>query len=259
MNRASFTTRLGVLGGMGPQATADFYLKLVSATDAATDQDHVATIISSVPQIPDRSAAIAGNGLSPLPALSEGIRELVSVGAGAIAIPCNTAHFWHGELAAISPVPVFHIVDAAAVRLNTLERDGPVGVLATRGTIAANIYQRRLETQGAFQIMIPTENDQETLVSPGIAAVKAGDLNLGADLLAQAAQRLRARGAGSAIMACTEIPLVLGTDSNVGMTLIDATEALARHCVEWWREIRGEANAIQPSNLHLAGTTERKS
>ena len=246
---------LGVLGGMGPGATADFYLKLISATAASTDQEHVATIIRSVPQIPDRSAAISKKAESPLPALSSGIRELISSGAKAIAIPCNTAHFWYEDLVAISTVPVFHIVDTVRERLETNARTGPVGLLATAGTIEGKIYQNRLGGQSGYQVLVPEEEDQKKLVSPGIAAVKAGDLIAGADLLSKAARRLQERGARSAIMACTEIPIVLGPKSDVGMPLIDATDALARHCVEWWRT----SSSSRVDDLHLSGATDSNS
>lgn len=234
---------LGVLGGMGPEATADFYLKLISATAASTDQEHVATIIRSVPQIPDRSAAISEKAESPLPALSSGIRELISSGAKAIAIPCNTAHFWYEDLVAISTVPVFHIVDTVRERLETNARTGPVGLLATAGTIEGKIYQNRLGGQSGYKVVVPEEEDQKKLVSPGIAAVKAGDLIAGADLLSKAARRL------------TEIPIVLGPKSDVGMPLIDATDALARHCVEWWRT----SSSSRVDDLHLSGATDSNS
>ncbi len=254
MTEAASPGKLGVLGGMGPRATADFFLKLVAATEATTDQDHVATVIRSVPQIPDRSAAILGDAPSPLPALFEGVRELVTAGATAIAIPCNTAHFWYRELAGISPVPIFHIADAVATRLEAPARLGPVGLMATAGTVLGRIYQRRLETERGYRILVPDAADQEKLVSPGIVAVKAGHLERGTDLLIEAARRLAATGATSTIMACTEIPVVLGPTSDVGMTLLDPTDALADHCVTWWDETRATGVRAPAPDLHLSDT-----
>ena len=105
---------LGILGGMGPLATADFYAKLIAQTPAARDQDHVPVVIYAVPQVPDRTAALLRGGATPVPALLAGLRTLVAAGAQAIAMPCNTAHAWFDELAAQSPVPLLHIADAAA-------------------------------------------------------------------------------------------------------------------------------------------------
>ena len=90
---------LGVLGGMGPLATVDFLRKLIEETPAARDEDHLPVIAWSVPQIPDRPAAITGNGESPLPALLAGVHTLKAAGAVALAIPCNTAHYWYDDMA----------------------------------------------------------------------------------------------------------------------------------------------------------------
>ena len=89
---------LGVLGGMGPLATADFFAKLVAATSANADSDHVPVLILSEPRIPPRPPAIMGRGESPLPALLARRDQLLAAGATFLAIPCNTAHFWCDQL-----------------------------------------------------------------------------------------------------------------------------------------------------------------
>src|SRR4051812_14632246 len=101
---------LGVLGGMGPLATVDFLKKLIEETPATRDQDHVPVVVYSVPQIPDRPGAILEATESPLPAMLEGVRVLKGAGAAALAIACNTAHYWYDELSA-EGVPVVHIAD----------------------------------------------------------------------------------------------------------------------------------------------------
>jgi len=98
------TGMLGVLGGMGPMATVDFLKKLVEATPAARDQDHLGVMVAQAPGIPDRTGAILGEGPDPLPAMTIALRRLEAAGATRIAIPCNTAHHWHGALQALTPV-----------------------------------------------------------------------------------------------------------------------------------------------------------
>lgn len=228
---------LGILGGMGPLATADFLRKLTESTPALNDQDHIPTIIYSVPQIPDRTSCILGAGPSPLPALVEGVRFLAQNGARAIAIPCNTAHFWHGTLADEVNVPIIHIVDAVYDRLAD---DGDlagqsVGLLATAGTIRTGVYQGRLNRHG-IHCLTPTEEDLNTLIMPGIAAVKAGEIAAARSFLELAAQRILDQGASVAVMACTEIPVALAEASpELRPRLIDATAALATGCVRWWQ------------------------
>ena len=225
---------LGVLGGMGPLATTDFLIKLLNATPAKSDQEHIPAIIRSVPQIPDRSAFILGGGPSPLEYLAVGVRQLVQSGAACIAIPCNTAHFWHEDLSRLSTVPIFHIAESVADHLLNEACHGTLGLLATEGTYCAGIYQSRLSGRG-YEVIVPETERIGRLVAPGIHAVKAGDLSSGLQLLGAAADDLFDRGAGRVILACTEIPVVLTPKTYPRHAdLIDATEVLARACANWW-------------------------
>lgn len=223
---------VGVLGGMGPLATVDFLRKLVELTPAACDQEHVPVLVHSVPQIPDRSSCIEGRGASPLPALLAGLQILAAAGAEIIAMPCNTAHFWYDQLRDRSEGNFLHIVDAAAAAL--VRRGitaGPVGLLATTGTILANIYGDRLAAHG-YELVLPAARRQEELVMTGIRAVKAGRLLEARSLLQPAAADLTAAGARAVILGCTEIPLGLGElDWRQEIVLVDATEALAETCI----------------------------
>lgn len=224
--------RLGVLGGMGPLATADFLAKLTRLTPASVDQDHIPAVIYSATQTPDRSASITGRGPSPRQALTEGARFLAENGAACIAIPCNTAHFWYGDIERSVDIPILHIVDAVCERVKlALPNGGRLGILGTSGTIAAKVYQGRLR-DSAFECLVPTSAELEELVMPAIALVKSGHVADAGGLLRTASDRLLARGADRIVMACTEIPPALsGYRSD---HLVDATEALASHCIRWW-------------------------
>ena len=223
---------IGVLGGMGPLATVDFMKKIVEATPASGDQAHVPVLAHNDPRIPDRTDAILGNGPSPLPALRRGLQTLVTAGARCIAIPCNTAHHWHAELAAESPVPVLHIADAVSdtLRARAVRR---VGLLATDGTLTSGVYQRRIDTPDMTWI-VPTAAEQARVMA-GIRAVKAGNIARGAEELEYAAPALQARGAEIIVLACTEIPLAMEAGGFERDACLDATQALAAECVAWWR------------------------
>lgn len=227
--------RLGVLGGMGPLATADFLGKLVAATPAQCDQDHIPVVVYSVPQIPERPAAILDGGESPLPAMLEGIRTLKGAGATCIAIACNTAHYWYDDLAREGGLPILHIADAAA---HALERRGlgnaTIGLMATKGTIAAGFLQQRLAARG-MACVVNTPEEQDELVLAAIAAVKGNDLDTAAALAARAARRLLERGASRVVLGCTELPVAIDrADAALRSRCLDATQALAEACVEWW-------------------------
>ncbi len=221
---------IGILGGMGPLATVDFLAKMIERTPATHDQEHVPVVVYSVPQIPDRSASILYGGESPLPAMQAGIRTLERAGARAIAIACNTAHYWYDDLARECGVPLLHIADCACAALQSDVAN--VGLLATRGTLAAGFYQQRLAARG-YRCLINRQEEIDAWVSPGIGLVKAGDIAGAGALLQQALAALIERGAQRVILACTEIPLALDRVAAPQLPhCIDATAVLADACIQ---------------------------
>lgn len=222
---------IGILGGMGPLATLDFMHKVLAATPARCDQDHLPLLVCSIPQIPDRTAAFLGEGVSPLPALVASGRRLAEAGARLLVMPCNTAHLWFEPLQAALGLPMLHLVDAAlAEAARQTPTEGAIGLLATRATLESGLYVRRAGASTRWQL--PTPDELTRWVMPGIQAVKAGDLAQGAACLGQAARALADRGARTLVLGCTEIPLVLDAD-RAGLPVIDATAALARATVAW--------------------------
>lgn len=227
---------LGVLGGMGPLAAADFLKKLAEETPAQRDQQHIPYVAWGVPQIPDRPPAITGNGESPLPQMVEGVLRLRSAGATAIAIACNTAHHWHADLERESGLPILHIADAVCLALEARGiRSGKIGLISTEGTVQAGFYQSRFAAHGLD--CLPSDRaDQQTLVLPAIAAVKANDLARAHQLAITAVTRLLDAGARVVVLACTETPVAVEFAPHpAAMHCIDATRALAQTCVAWHR------------------------
>jgi aspartate racemase len=228
---------IGVLGGMGPLAGADFLARLTLATPAARDQDHVRAVLWSDPTVPDRTEAALAGGPSPLPAMLEGVRVLEGAGAGCLAIPCNTAHLWAEEIAAATRLGLIHIVDAAAAALAARGiAHGTIGLLGTAATLRLGLYQGRLAGRG-YACLVPTEDEMRALISPSIARIKANDLAGATAPLLEAAARLASRGAAAVVLGCTEIPLALrGPDAAAsGVVMIDTIDALARAALAWAR------------------------
>ncbi|MDN4999686.1 aspartate/glutamate racemase family protein [Bradyrhizobium sp. GCM10027634] len=221
---------LGILGGMGPMATVDFMGKIVRNTPASCDQDHIQMVVCSATDVPDRTAAILGQGPDPLPAMLNALRRLELSGATRIAIPCNTAHHWHGALQGETPVPIIHIVDAVADALPRQQTSPTIGLLATDGTVRAGIYQQRLTERG-YTCVVPDAKAQAEVMR-AIRLVKAGHTDEAAGILGREAEALAARGCSHIAMACTEIPLALAAlDSDIGAALLDPTDLLAQACV----------------------------
>lgn len=231
---------IGILGGMGPLATADFFSKVIAATPATQDENHVPLLIQSDPRVPSRPAAILRGGESPLPALLAGRDRLLAAGAIALAMPCNTAHFWFAELLEGCPVPFLSIVDATCDEAAALAAPGAfIGLIATGATLAAHLFDKRLHALG-FVPLLPYDAEMTALVLPAIALVKAGRAREAGALVEQAVQALLTRGATTVVLACTETPLALdAVGSKMRSVCVDSTGALARTCVRWW-QARGD-------------------
>ena len=102
--------RLGILGGMGPQATQDFYQRILDRTDASCDQEHLPTLIWSDTSMPDRTAAILGGDAEGCyRRLLDGARLLERGGCTALAIPCNTSHYFADRLQGDIAIPLIHM------------------------------------------------------------------------------------------------------------------------------------------------------
>ena len=228
---------LGVLGGMGPLASAHFMLRLTLLTPASRDQDHIPAVLWSDPRIPDRTRGRLSGEADPLPWLLRGIRGLKQAGCGAIAIPCNTAHGWYEPMLNEAGTPILHIVDAAATDLRRLGvRPGKIGLLGTAATLAMRLYQDRLSGEG-WDCITPDEQQMDRLVTPSIALVKANRVAEAYAPLIEAANALAARGASAVILGCTEIPLGIQAGPAEGLRgpVVDTIDALARASITWAR------------------------
>ena len=227
--------KLGVLGGMGPLATVDFLGKLIALTPAMNDTDHIPVVVSSEPHIPSRGlAAQDKQAPSPLPALLARRDFLVEAGARAISMPCNTAHYWHGEMAEGLDIPFLHIVDAVIGALINGDHGGAkIGLIGTKATVEERLYEDPLNEQG-FRCLVADAAITADLVVPGIALVKEYRAKEAKPLLRQAVKGLLDRGAEVVILGCTELPVGLDmADSWVAERCIDPTAALAQACVDW--------------------------
>jgi aspartate racemase len=243
---------LGVIGGMGPAATADFFAKLIEETPASCDEDHIPTLIVSDPRLPGRPAAILDNGPSPLPALRAIRDKLLAAGATLLAMPCNTAHYWYHDLVRDCAVPFISIVESscAAVAQIAAPRSS-VGLIGTRATLAAGIFHRQLAASG-YPVVLPSEEELAKAILPSIRLVKEGRAVQAGETLAPAVQALLDRGAAAVILACTETPVALDAiGSPLRARCVDSNRALAKACVARW-SARGGQRAGQSAALRSA-------
>ncbi|WP_216901337.1 aspartate/glutamate racemase family protein [Nocardia alni] len=208
---------VGILGGMGPAATAEFYAKLIARTPAGRDQDHLRVAIWADPTVPDRVAAVLDGSTDPYPQILSGALKLRDLGATVIAIPCHTAHFFLPNLIEDTATPFVDMVAETASAL--VGHTGPIALLGTRGTLATGLYQSRLHD---LDVVLPSEPAQQE-VDRAIAAVKRADPQGAATHLDNA---LSALNASLTVLACTELPLA-ARYATTDTELLDPMDLLA--------------------------------
>lgn len=232
--------KVGMIGGLGPAATVDLYDKIVKATPAKTDQEHIKLVVEQNPQIPDRTAALLHGGVDPTLALYNCAKRLQDDDCDAIIVPCNTAHAFIPYLERHLRVPFINMQQAAldeiAAKLGDKAR---IGLLATSGTIETGIYGEKAKAMG-LPLLTPDEPHQARVMAAiyGPQGAKAGftDGICREDLLSGAEYLVKTYDCNCLILGCTELPLILDESDAfevAGKTVmvIDPTAALARKVV----------------------------
>ena len=220
--------RLGVIGGLGPMATA-YYLELViRMTDVGRDQDHPEVIVMNIPSIPDRTAFILGKSTeNPLEPMIELGLQMKGLGADVIATPCVTAHYFHEDLQAGIGLPVIHVIRKTA---ELLHQQGVrrVGLMATDGTVQSGIFQRQIEELG-MEMILPDREGQQGVMELIYNQVKAG-LQPDMTLFDSIRDQLHSSGAEVVILGCTELSLLKKT-CDLGSGILDVLDVLAKESV----------------------------
>jgi aspartate racemase len=233
MSNADISSQLtiGVLGGMGPQATVDFLNEVIALTPAEGDQDHLRVLIDSNPKVPDRQAAMQGDDSDVQAALRDMALGLERQGADFLVMPCNTAHAFLRETRAAIGIPFISIIDVTVEALREAALGAKrVGLLATDACIESGNYQGAAGASG-LEVTVPDLQGQTECMAL-IAAVKAGDTGPAIrNRMAALAGTVVEGGVDALIAGCTEIPLVLD-QSDVSVPLLSSTDILARRAVD---------------------------
>lgn len=216
---------LGVLGGLGPMATAYFYEMITQHTKAEKDQDHIDMVISSRSTTPDRTAFIVGESEeNPLMYMIDDAQRLERFGADILVIPCNTAHYFYDELQKNVNIPIINIVDETVkhcIKIGSKK----VGILATSGTIGTRTYQRVCDKLGlAYEV--PDEDGQAKIMSLIYDNIKSGE-RADMDSFMSVVDSLVKNGCDRIILGCTELSLVKKNENLDGALFVDSLEALA--------------------------------
>ncbi len=219
---------LGIIGGLGPMATAYFLEQLIQMTDVSCDQEHIPMIIYNLPSIPDRTKHILGlSKEDPSIPMIEAGRKLVGDGVEEIAIPCITASYYHGAIQTALGVPVLNGIRQAGEYLaqRGVKR---VGVMATDGTVTCRLFDREL-TELGIECIYPEESFQKDVMHLIYENVKAGRA-IEMDRFDRVVDHLRQQGVERILLGCTELS-VIKRDCGVPDICLDVMEVMARRCV----------------------------
>ncbi len=221
---------VGVIGGMGPDATVDFMSRILKETPARIDQDHIRMVVEHDPRIPSRQMAMRGEGDDPGPVIGAMAARLESAGADFLVMPCNLAHAWQSNIEAAISIPFVSIVAESVRAALDLSRDGDaVGLMTTPGCFTAGLYQQALADTGRPLVLQTPAELAETMAL--VEQVKGGNQSSQvAGELGALANRLIDRGAQVLIAACTELPLVLD-ESMFDVAFVSSTSVLAKKTV----------------------------
>lgn len=222
---------VGILGGMGPEATVDLMRRVIAGTPARDDADHIRMVVDSNPGVPSRiEALIDGTGESPVPCLVEMAMGLEAQGADFLVVPCNTAHHYHAQVAAAVGVPILNLIEMTAHDASRL-RPGltRVGLLASTALRQIRLYEPWFDEIGA-RVLYPGSGLQQELMGL-IRAVKAGRYTpVQVAACDRAAEDLEAQGAQCLVVACTELSVV-AERLHTELPVCDAADVLARAVV----------------------------
>jgi aspartate racemase len=219
---------IGILGGMGPEATVRMFNLIVKLTKVEKDQDHIPIIIINNPKVPDRTVAIIDEGPSPLPMLVEGAKKLERAGANLIVMPCHTAHYYYDEITKNINIPFLHLQKETRhyveLRYSNL---GRFGLLATTGMLETGLFQTIFHQKG-LEIIVPGEKEQGIVMTAiyGEKGIKRGFKKEPRQVLIQVINQLKEQKVGAIIAGCTEISLVLNA-RELQLSVIDPLKIIA--------------------------------
>ena len=225
---------IGVLGGMGPEATVLFQQKLIDATPANDDSDHIPLLIDMNPRVPSRIAhLIEGTGENPGPTLAAMARHLESAGAIALAMPCNTAHHYAPAIVEAVDIPLLNMIDLAADHaLATLGTGGKVGMLASPAVRMTHLFDTALNARGLSTFW----PDDDAVMLSAIRAIKANGASAAVrQTLRTQSDALTHKGADLQFIACSEFSMIADSIA-VHIRATDTVDLLAHATIEFYRQ-----------------------
>ncbi|MCY3768707.1 MAG: amino acid racemase [Gammaproteobacteria bacterium] len=223
---------VGVIGGLGPEATVDFFERVLRNTEAESDQDHLHLLIDNNPKVPNRNHAIAGTGPSPVDALVSSAVRLENAGAEFLVMPCNTAHAFQESITSAVSIPFISIVEETCRHVKECcPKLRSAGLLAVDGCLEAGLYRKALGKRNIQQRVLPVHRQREFMEL--VYQIKSAGVDPGVrDAMRSLADQLVQQGCEAIVAGCTEVPLAL-SPAQVPVPFMDSTEILAKRTVRY--------------------------
>lgn len=222
--------KLGVIGGMGPEATSYYYENVIAHTKAAKDQEHIDMVILSHASIPDRTEAIiSGDSAHLVNLLTDDARTLENLGVGNIAITCNTSHYYYEQIQKSVSIPVINMIhESVAYAVKTLDNVKKIGIMATDGTINSRIYHKECKKFGVTPVKPSPERQKDvmSLIYDDIKSGKTGDR----EKFDRVMSEFMRKGCDAVILACTELSVFKGKH-EIPSICLDAMDVLVRESI----------------------------
>ncbi len=222
---------LGIIGGMGPLATANLFNKIVLKTEAKSDQDHIHILIDNNIAIPDRTAYLVGDGDNPLEELVKSAKRLENMGADFLIMPCNTAHYFYQEIKDVINIAFLNMIEETVMHIKEkYPTSKKVGLLATDGTVQSKIYDLYFNKENIEMINLE-ENSQKSIMNI-IYSVKAGKNQIPLEDIYSAIDELKGKGADVVILGCTELSVVNEKHDLKG-NIVDALNVITERAIQF--------------------------
>ncbi len=223
---------LGVLGGMGPEATADFFQRVIANTPANSDQDHIRIVIDNNPAVPDRTKSILEQGETPVPVLTSMAKKLENHGASLLTMPCNTAHYYHKDISQQINIPLLNMISLTTKFISQkFKASSRVGIMATKGTLQTEIYQQELKKENLIPI-IPDKKQQNDVMEAIYKIKKNNKDRETKNLIKHTIKELENKNVRAIIAGCTELPLLPLEKFSTDSLIVNPAEILAQKAVE---------------------------
>lgn len=220
---------LGIIGGLGPMATAYLLQLIIEMTDAKTDQEHMDVIVFDRPSVPDRTAHILDpTKPSPLPCMQKTAKTLEKLGVGYLCAPCVTSHYYYDELAGSVGIPFINMVKETAEECRSAGKK-KIGIMATTGTVSTGLFQAALSECG-LEAAVPSAEGQAMVMSIIYDDIKAGK-PADPEKFEKVSAELYSAGCDCIILGCTELSLIKKA-AGLDKGYLDALEVLAKRSVQ---------------------------